>query len=59
MDVSRTVMEHVLKEKQGVLVSDAARYVTGMCLFADGGNAMVGPAVLAPRVAVEAGVSPN
>jgi NAD(P)-dependent dehydrogenase (short-subunit alcohol dehydrogenase family) len=32
------------------LVSDAARYVTGACIHVDGGNSMMGPAAVAPRV---------
>src|SRR5688572_13364408 len=32
------------------LVSDAARYVTGACIHVDGGNSMMGPASVAPRV---------
>ena len=32
------------------LVSDAARYVTGACLHVDGGNSMMGPASVAPRL---------
>ena len=32
------------------LVSDAARYVTGACLCVDGGNDMLGPAALAPKL---------
>jgi NAD(P)-dependent dehydrogenase (short-subunit alcohol dehydrogenase family) len=32
------------------LVSDAARYVTGACIHVDGGNSLMGPASVAPRV---------
>jgi L-rhamnose 1-dehydrogenase len=32
------------------LVSDAARYVTGACIHVDGGNSMMGPASVAPRL---------
>jgi NAD(P)-dependent dehydrogenase (short-subunit alcohol dehydrogenase family) len=32
------------------LLSDAARYVTGACIHVDGGNSMMGPAAVAPRV---------
>lgn len=32
------------------LVSDAARYVTGACIYVDGGNSMLGPASVATRV---------
>jgi L-rhamnose 1-dehydrogenase len=32
------------------LVSDAARYVTGACIYVDGGNSMLGPASVAPRL---------
>jgi NAD(P)-dependent dehydrogenase (short-subunit alcohol dehydrogenase family) len=32
------------------LVSDAARYVTGACINVDGGNSMMGPASVAPRL---------
>ncbi|HUF93176.1 MAG TPA: SDR family oxidoreductase, partial [Candidatus Limnocylindria bacterium] len=32
------------------LLSDAARYITGACIHVDGGNSLMGPAIVAPRV---------